>query len=604
METRSLEHVSGTNVLPDGGPNICRICLINGNSVGEDDLSKEGMDSIFSTIGEYEQRSLYAILVTICVPLREREMLKGVPERICRACKWRLLSAFELYETCLRNDEKMRSIAAEMLNQSQDSSPENEPICIKQEPDREEAVLNHDVSAGLGSSMQHNHDYPEAESPQIMAQSDLPEEMALAMGPDEFLFKEHYRLSEKGNHYCGICNGMFPSKYYAWKHILSKHDPAKPFKCDVCHFTLMTELELIKHEAAVHGLETLASPHHSSEDTKARTEWRVEQCEEHPQESDAPGNEQICIKQEVSDPEEPDLDLSHSYPKTESTRLMDQSDLLKEMVPSIEQETCEEKLPEKRHHKQVPVLRLPPKKLAAESDEKHDYKCNICSETFAMVGVFNMHMKLHQLLAAEKEKKQRKNLEMQTKQDSKSKQQESLTENNAMEGIETSNVSNVRGAGMESSSSCDNKNNTSVPPKKKNRNAPYVFVCIYCNEEFKERDALLKHREIHKGLQLYVLPEDDDTRLERVRARQDPEAARERRRVAQALRRAQETSEQKQKRQRADATRNALRRSQQTTEQRRERRNYDANRHAKRRGATTKAPCSPTSTPEVDNETI
>lgn len=118
METRLSTNVSRMNIEPGTGPNICRICLVNGGSLSEDNLAK-GMESIFGTVGEYEDRSLYGILVTICFPLRQREMLKGMPERICRGCKWRLLSAFELYETCLRSDDKMRGIAAEMLKKQQ-----------------------------------------------------------------------------------------------------------------------------------------------------------------------------------------------------------------------------------------------------------------------------------------------------------------------------------------------------------------------------------------------------------------------------------------------------------------------------------------------------
>lgn len=113
METRSSnsQGTAGVNPPSASGPNICRICLVNGGTLAAvpGESSKSAMESIFTTVGEYDDKSLYGILVTVCAPLGQREMLSGgVPERICRSCKWRLLAAYELHQTCLRSDDKLR----------------------------------------------------------------------------------------------------------------------------------------------------------------------------------------------------------------------------------------------------------------------------------------------------------------------------------------------------------------------------------------------------------------------------------------------------------------------------------------------------------------
>ncbi|XP_053687434.1 zinc finger protein 197-like [Sabethes cyaneus] len=526
METRSSAHVSGMNVVPGSGPNICRICLINGGSIGEDNLSK-GMESIFSTIGEYEERSLYGILVTICVPLRQREMLKGMPERICRGCKWRLLSAFELYETCLRSDDKMRGIAAEMLKKqqqqqqqqqqpTQESGAENEQIHIKQEvPDHEEPEVNHDVSLGLESFMQDSHFYSEAESSQMMDQSELLEEMAPAVDPNESLVEEHYKINEKGNHACGICNQEFPYRSSARSHILTKHDPAKPFKCDVCHFTLTTELRLIRHKAVTHGLGVLNIEETPPDESTGDTIYTCKICSK-------TFNSIVRFKRHKN------VHVVYNRPFKCDTclyRFATRAQLNQHMKVHLEKpegegdeaetqeewkcEHCEEKLPGKRAHT-MHVRRFHPETLVNENKEKNDYKCIICSEAFARESVLNTHMKMHELLAMEKEKEQRKELEQLIKQEIKSRK-DSLTENTAGEGAETTNTeSSVANAGIGSSSTNNNNNNnntSAAPPTKKKSDVDVAFVCMVCEQEFEERDLLLKHqKKLHNELQLNIVP--------------------------------------------------------------------------------------------------
>ncbi|XP_058832481.1 zinc finger protein 62-like isoform X2 [Topomyia yanbarensis] len=496
METRSANNVSGINFI-DKGPNICRICLANGGPLPGNDHSK-GMESIFSTIREYEEKSLYGILVTVCAPLGNREMLKGVPERICRGCKWRLLSAYELYETCLRSDEKMRA-AFEARRQEQPQQ-----IQIKQEiSDRDEEEYNHNnaPSVDMSTFMSESSYFPEAESTEFLDQStDLLEEMVPAVDPNESLFEEHYKLNERGNHCCGICEQEFPYKSTCRTHIIVKHDPTKPFKCDVCHFTLTTELRLIRHKATTHGVGVFKIDEVAPEESQGDSIFSCKICSKE-------FNSIVRLKRHknvhvaYNRPFKCEICLYRFPNRAQFTQhLKTHQEKADEAEPGSEQddwkcEHCEEKLPGKRALT-MHTRRFHPETLQNEK-EKNDYKCIICSEEFARESVLNTHMKMHELMAFEKEKEQRRELELLIKTELQAAKRESLSYTTPV--VDT-NVSNGN------TNTNVNANNNTVSAKKKS-DADVAFVCMVCEEEFEERDFLLKHQKnLHKELQLNIVP--------------------------------------------------------------------------------------------------
>ncbi|XP_058463168.1 zinc finger protein 85-like [Malaya genurostris] len=494
METRSTNNVSSINCA-DRGPNICRICLVSGGALLENDYSK-GMDSIFSTVGEYENKSLYGILVTVCNPLGQREMLKGVPERICRNCKWRLLSAYELYETCLRSDDKMRAAVEAKRQQEQPQQ-----IQIKQEfSDRDEQEYTHDVSAGfenMSAFMSENSYYPEAESTHYIEQSaDLLEEMVPAIDPNESLFEEHYKLNEKGNHSCGICNQEFPYKSTCRTHIIVKHDPSKPFKCDVCHFTLTTEIRLIRHKATTHGVGVLKIEDAVPEESTGDTIYTCKICSKE-------FNSIVRFKRHknvhvaYNRPFKCEICLYRFPTRAQHTQhLKTHQEKSDDGEPGSEQEEwkcdhCEEKLPGKRALT-MHTRRFHPETLQNEKD-KNEYKCIICSEEFARESVLNTHMKMHELLALEKEKEQRKALELLMKAELQAAKKES-------------ELYTIPAVDSNENNATANTNNNTVNAKKKS-DADVAFVCMVCEEEFEERDFLLKHqKKLHNELQLNIVP--------------------------------------------------------------------------------------------------
>lgn len=452
------------------------------------------MESIFSPVSDYEEQTLFNLLVAICAPLGQRETLAigGAPERICLGCKWRLLAAYELHRTCLRSDDKLRE-RIEAIRKKQQPVPEGE-IRIKQEvldPDEQDFNQNSTVDATNFSFLLSDHYLPEAES--TMQNSELLEEMAPAeeeVDPNETLFEENYKTNDKGGHICGICEQEFTYKSQCRSHIITKHDPAKPFKCDVCHYTLTTELRLIRHKAITHGVGVLKPDDHSEEiDEAGETIYTCKICTK-------TFNSLVRFKKHKS------VHVAYNRPfKCDICfyRFPNRSQLTQHAKVHQEKsaedqdndwpcEYCEEKLPGKRAHT-MHVRRFHPQELQnSENKDRNEYKCIICSEAFARESVLNTHMKMHELLVFEKEREQRQELELLIKKESQAH----------FGGGGASGQSEL----MVAASSYDM---SSINVKKKS-DADVAFVCMICEQEFEERELLLRHqRKLHKELELNIV---------------------------------------------------------------------------------------------------
>ncbi|XP_065085237.1 zinc finger protein 62 homolog isoform X2 [Ochlerotatus camptorhynchus] len=509
METRSSnsQGTAGVNPPSASGPNICRVCLVNGGTLaavpGE---TKAAMESIFTTVGEYEDKSLYGILVAICTPLGQREMLSGgVPERICRSCKWRLLAAYELHQTCLRSDDKLRERVdfrkKQQLQQQIQQVPEG--VMIKQEvldPDEQDFNQNTTGDPGDLSFMLPDHYFPEAESTQMENTTELLEEMASTVDPNESLFEEHYKLNDKGNHSCTICEQEFPYKSQCRSHIITKHDPTKPFKCDVCHYTLTTEIRLIRHKALTHGIGVIKIDAILDEKDDVDTVYTCQICSK-------TFNSLVRFKRHknvhvaYNRPFKCDICLYRFPTRAQLT----QHAKTHQEKPAGEGESgnpdsewaceyCDEKLPGKRAQT-MHVRRFHPQELLqTETREKNDYKCIICEEAFARESVLNTHMKMHELLAFEKEKEQRQELEQLVK-----KELQAQLPNKK----DSANSSSYEALGA-------NLDLSNVNVKKKS-DVDVAFACMICDQEFEERELLLKHqKKLHKELQLNIVSGTQD----------------------------------------------------------------------------------------------
>lgn len=497
METRRSKN-SGT--VDATGPNICRICLVSGGSLAAaSDESKPAMESIFTNIREYEDKSLYGILVTICNPLAQREMLSGVPERICRSCKWSLLAAYELHQTCLRSDDKLREAAdfkkkQQCQIQIQDVSG---AVKIKEEildPDVQDFNQNTTGDQSEFSYMFSDSYFPEAESTHSTLK--LLEEMSSTVDPNETLFEENYKLNDKGYHSCTICEQEFAYKSQCRAHIITKHDPTKPFKCDICQYTMTTEIRLIRHKALTHGLEDNTIETVSDDKDDAETVYTCQICSK-------TFHSMVRFKRHKSvhvvynRPFKCDICLYRFPTRAQLTQhakihLEKSADDSKPVNPESEWacDYCDEKLPGKRAHT-MHVRRFHPEELTqTESREKNEYKCIICEEAFARESVLNTHLKMHELLAFDKEKEQRHDLERLVKKELKAhlpSKKESSASSSLFESL---------GLNLDFS-------NISV---KKKSDIDIAFVCTICDEEFEEREVLLKHqKKLHQELELNIV---------------------------------------------------------------------------------------------------
>ncbi|XP_055629219.1 PR domain zinc finger protein 5-like [Toxorhynchites rutilus septentrionalis] len=495
METRFSSGVSGKIITPTG-PNICRICLLNGGPVGSDGDNAKGMESIFTTVGEYEDRSLYGIMMTVCAPLGKKEVLKGMPDRICRSCKWRLLSAYELYDICLRSDEKIRGVMESKKQLLSQKNPDQ--ISVKQEIiDPDDQDYNHDDTGGLENSsyMMGDHYFPTAEST-LMSDNptELLEEMQTTVDPNETLFEANYKFDDNGNHCCLICGQEFVYKSQCRSHIIVKHDPMKPFKCDVCHYTLTTELRLIRHKAMTHGEEELLEPAIKEEKDDpvdsiytckicSKTFTSIVRFKRHKNVHvvyNRPFKCDICLYRFPNRAQLNQHVKLHQEKSGDADGGSEQSEW--------KCDYCDEKLPGKRAHT-MHVRRFHPQELQNEAKEKNDYKCIICSEAFARESVLNTHMKMHELLAFEKDKEQRQELELLVKKELKAQLPK------GSEGSSSVGTSESLGGTLLNSTG-----------SKKKSDADVCFVCMICEHEFEERELLLKHQKLlHSELQLNIV---------------------------------------------------------------------------------------------------
>ncbi|KXJ73006.1 hypothetical protein RP20_CCG016734 [Aedes albopictus] len=338
-----------------------------------------------------------------------------------------------------------------------------------------------------------DHYLPDAES--TLNATDLLQEMTPAeeeVDPNDTLFEENYKLNDKGNHSCGICEQEFNYKSQCRSHIIGKHDPSKPFKCDVCHYTLTTEIRLIRHKAVTHGVGVIKADENPEEtDETGETIYTCKICTK-------TFNSTVRFKKHKSvhvaynRPFKCDI-CQYRFPTraqwTQHAKVHQEKspdDQAKDQDNEWPCEHCEEKLPGKRALT-MHIRRFHPQELLqSEAKERNDYKCIICSEAFARESVLNTHMKMHELLAIEKEREQRHELEQLIKR-------ESLSESSSFM------IASV------AASSGHDLSGSSLNIKKKS-DADVAFVCMVCEQEFEERELLLRHqRKLHKELELNIV---------------------------------------------------------------------------------------------------
>lgn len=497
METRSSNSTYPQPVVASG-PNICRVCLAGGTSTVTGEVTQ--MESIFSTVEEYKDVNLFSILVAICAPLGQREILSaavgGAPERICRSCKWRLLAAYELHQTCLRSDDKLRERMEAIKKQQQVPEVSEGGVRIKQEilePDDTGATQNTSVNAGNFPFLISDPYYPLAESTFMDSNSELVQEMPPVEedDPNETLFEENYQLSDKGEHTCGICKQEFIYKSQCRTHIITKHDPSKPYKCDVCFFTITTELRLIRHKALTHGVGVIKIDEKAEEtDEAGETVYTCKICSK-------TFNSLVRFKKHKS------VHVAYNRPFkcdvcqyrfTSRSQLTQHTKLHQEKSADDQDsqdndwqcEYCEEKLQGKRALN-MHIRKSHPQELQqAENKERNDYKCIICSEAFARESVLNTHMKMHELLALEKERQQRQELEQLIKKETQAQLNSSLNESTTATASNSVDLSKVH--------------------IKKKSDVDISFICMICDEEFEERELLLRHqKKLHKELELNIV---------------------------------------------------------------------------------------------------
>uniref|UniRef100_A0A182RXT4 Zinc finger protein n=1 Tax=Anopheles funestus TaxID=62324 RepID=A0A182RXT4_ANOFN len=558
---------------------ICRICL----------STCPRMISIHSPVPEYDQKTLYAMLLSVCLPLNQRETVQGFPEQICRNCQWKLLSAYDLYETTLASDEQLRAqnelgTAVKVSRNPQISEvikPDSAPLPpnvtseglmrVKEEtPDD-----GYEEQFGPGSRTEFDSStiyepseemgaisvYPvvsmlvphsEQRQEEAVPGPVLVESKPPIPDPLESFIEEHYQVDEgNGNHVCGLCKQDFPYKSQCRMHIVQKHNPAKPFKCDICFCTLTSHLRLVRHKIVAHGAGQIKREDviEAQNDSTGEMTYTCPICRKVFNSSvrfkrhknvhvvhNRPFKCEVCLYRFATKPQ------LTQHAKVHETKPDPGLAPGSGEVGEFPCDRCEEIFTAKRtltmHLKKAHQVYRVPGGARPDERERSEYVCIICKATFARETVLNTHMKMHELLAAEKEKERRLDLERMVKQELQQQMQMNMpplpplspevidrsacvlepfalglvpvakpgTNNNNNTSINNNSPPTapaVGGSGGPSGSVQSGKRKVPISPA-----APsdMAYVCPVCDMEFDERDALKKHqKEQHARLQVGIV---------------------------------------------------------------------------------------------------
>ncbi|XP_058054503.1 zinc finger protein 521-like [Anopheles bellator] len=553
---------------------VCRICLASG---------VRSMVSIHRPVREYTGKTLLSMLLTVCMPLNNRRDADGgLPESICHSCQWKLLSAYDLYETTLASDDQLRNARARVTEPDDQAQPDKGALmlnpttledshpAIKMEiPDDDDMYddmyrpevelkmtslqddtnqMDETIGAGGGTAM-------ETGDP-----GDLLDDSKFSI-PDtkESFIDEHYQYDTRtGNHVCGLCSQDFPYKSQCRGHIAAKHNPAKPFKCDTCFCTLTSLQRLQRHKIVAHGEGQIKQQDEEQNDCAGETTYVCQICAKKFSSSvrfrrhksvhavhKRPFKCDICLYRFPSKSQLTQHAKVHREP-TEGPEA--------EAGPVLGCDQCEEMFSGKR------LLTIHQRKVHGrpgrtdDGRERTDYSCIICNESFARESVLNTHMKMHELLAAEKDKEKRLDLERLVKQELQHQMQLSVPplpplspevpdhahsvlepfalglvpvvketdEGGAGDGGEDSTAAQPSAtfASINNNSFTSFNNNNSrkmaglaatataaaAAAKKKIIPTDIAYVCSVCEQEFDEREQLKKHQKRqHRRLKVDIV---------------------------------------------------------------------------------------------------
>ncbi|XP_058117016.1 zinc finger protein 808-like [Anopheles coustani] len=557
---------------------ICRVCL----------STRQHMISIHSTVPEYDQKTLYAMLLSVCRPLNEREKVPGLPEQICRNCKWKLLSAYDLYETTLASDDQLRQGVLDVQDErtGNDGPLPSEVVTTSLKRPFSSMVDNQQLEQ-TGKKI--NLDRVKKEIPDDAFEDSLSEskinettdtlddaavdttiegdaedrtDQSFAGGVDESkddpnqesleaFFEEHYELdTTTNNHVCGLCKQEFAYKSQCRMHIIQKHNPAKPFKCEVCFCTLTSHHRLVRHNIMTHGVgqikqgDVIKSPHGSNgevtytcpicrkvfnSNVRFKRHKNVHVAHNRPFKCD------VCLYRFATRPQLTQHAKVHES-KSPSTGESPGPDTTSGWYGC---DRCEEMFPGKRartmHMKKVHQVYQMPSSGGQRSDdrEKTDYTCIICNKSFERETVLNTHMKMHELLAAEKEKEKRLDLEKLVKQELQQQMKLNVPplpplspeivdkSNHVLEPFVLGLVPVAKAGTTTNSSNTNNNSATSVnnnsdttsagpsaviPQQEEAPKSDIAFMCIICEKEFDKRELLKKHqKDAHPKLNVDIV---------------------------------------------------------------------------------------------------
>ncbi|XP_058459663.1 zinc finger protein Xfin-like [Malaya genurostris] len=357
-----IETYEGT-AFPQSVNALCRICMIDFQSEKE-----KMLESLFRTT--VESKTLYSMLTSICTPLAQGNN-DGMPDKICGSCKTKLVQAYNLYETCLKSDERIRKllqtlpggvqIKQEIVDDDDDDveMANVELYCDthikKEEQYEQEYPFDHHVYESTLSNLRIQS---VRNGPEVLVQlqeQNLPQEI-----PSKPIFEcEKFVKVTQNGHTCTLCGRDFKYFSYYKQHALAQHDPAKPHKCDQCKYTFKTEQRLFLHMKTHLELESLP----------------------------------LAI--EHADVPDPDVDQDQEPEQDPSDDAIHKEDATDVNV-SINPDTGEKIYTCLICQKQLSTLLLYNRHRTVHTVRGRPYECDICHYRFAMKFSYNAHMLRHE----------------------------------------------------------------------------------------------------------------------------------------------------------------------------------------------------------------
>lgn len=231
---------------------LCRICLKK--------LGRAGSENIYSaSSGTQGGPNLYGMLRTICVPVfgtEEHQDIKAsseVPRSVCSGCRRRVVSAYELYQDCIKTDRKLRELFVVKQELLQDSDNDDGGLLVEAKALVELENEEDDDKDGIGTEtlLEEMHCEDPDDRDKIVKKSSSSCKRTCPLCSKVFKTIREMKTHMKEAHLdevfgCGTCDEVFLEDKLRQEHELT-HTTDRPYECSFCKEKFRSGTDLRYH---------------------------------------------------------------------------------------------------------------------------------------------------------------------------------------------------------------------------------------------------------------------------------------------------------------------------------------------------------------------